>query len=498
MENELNLNEIQNPPVLTVNNGEKPKIPLSEAIVAWVVFALGFVFTHFAVRYAGGIWGGIFWFSFGIVGAVYAKIKKLKASRWQLVLFIIAQVFSLSPFFCASQFINFISASFVCLMFLYLMITLSGAEPFGKHFALNLLQSVFVRPFLSFAKELVCMASVFKEKRRAKNILFILLGLACAAPITIAVAFLLMSSDDIFENFMLDIGKNLPRISITIIPEIFFAIPISMYLFGAVSSTEKPSPAERMGEPDYRIIPPVVSYVTVSPICAFYLFYIGIQISRIFGETLSSNSSYSDFARRGFFQLCVIAMINLAVIVILQTFTKRLSDDRKPIALRVYTVILCVSTLGIIATAIVKMLMYINRLGMTLLRVYTSWFMILLALIFIVIIAMQFKDFRFWKAIFAAFAVMLGILCFGDIDGQIARYNITAYQSGALEKVDVGEFIELGFSAIEPAVRLKESGYSSHELDGFLYYIQGEDDFYDKFAYFSIPRMIGQNAMRNS
>lgn len=497
MENELNLNEIQTPPVQTVNDIEKSKIPLSEAVISWIVFALGFVFTHFAVRYAGGIWGGIFWFLYGIVGAVYVKTKKLKVSKGQLILFIIAEVFSLSPFFCASQFINFLSASFVFLLYLYLMITLSGAEPFGKHFVVNLLQSVFVRPFLGFTKELVCMTSIFKGKKRAKNILFVLLGLVCAVPLTVAVAFLLMSSDDIFENLMLDFGKNLPRISFTIIPEIFFAIPISMYLFGAFSSTEKPSPAERMGEPDYRGLPPVVGYVAVSPICAFYLFYIGIQISRIFGETLSSDSSYSDFARRGFFELCIITVINLFVIMIIQTFTKRLADDKKPAALRVYTVLLGVCTLGIIATALVKMFMYINRLGMTLLRVYTSWFMILLALIFVIVIAMQFKDLRFWKAIFAVFAVMFGILCFGDVDGQIARYNITAYQSGALEKVDVGEFYELGFSAIEPAVALKESGYSSEQLDSFFEYIKGEDNFYDKFAYFSIPRMIGQKAIRS-
>ncbi|MCH5204537.1 MAG: DUF4173 domain-containing protein [Oscillospiraceae bacterium] len=503
MENELNLaeNGVQdftgspNSANMTESNNEKPNIPLREAILAWITFVLGFVFTHYAIRYMGGIWGGIFWSSYGIVGAVYVKNKKLNTSKAQLILFITAEIFSLTPFFCANRFINFLAASFVFLMFFYLLITLSSAELFGRHFITNILQSVFVRPFLSFVNELICISSVFRGKKRANNILFVLLGLICAVPLTIVVAFLLMSSDDIFENFMLNFRDYLPKISFRIVPEIFFAVPISMYLFGAFASAEKPAPAERMGEPDYRGLPPIVGYVAVSPICVFYLFYIGIQISRIFGETLSSNSSYSDFARRGFFELFVIAVINLAVIIILQTFTKRLSGDIRPAALRVYTVLLCVSTLGIIATALVKMIMYINRLGMTLLRVYTSWFMILLALIFIVVIIMQFKDFGFWKAIFVSFAVMFGILCFGDIDGQIARYNITAYQNGALKEVDIGEFYELGFSAIEPAVRLKQSGYPSEKLDMYLDSIESSDRYYDKFAYFSIPRMIGQNAL---
>lgn len=499
MENELELN-MQNPaeaPQPQQLNGEKPKIPLYEAVIAWIVLALGFVFTHCAVKYAGGIWGGIFWFSYGIIGAVYLKLKGIKVTKGQLVLFMIAEIFSLSSFFCASQLVNFLSASFVFLLYMYLMISVSGAELFGKHFVVNVLLSVFWRPFLSYANEVVCMASVFKGKKRSKNVLFVLLGLVCAVPLTVVAVALLMSSDDIFEGFMLNFRDYLPKISFMIIPEIFFAIPISMYLFGAFVSAGKPASAERMGEPDYRGLPPIVGYVAVSPICAFYLFYIGIQISRIFGETLNSAADYSNFARNGFFELCGIAVINLIVIVIMQTFTKRLSGDKKPMALRVYTVVLGVSTLGIIATALVKMFMYINMLGMTLLRVYTSWFMLLLALIFVVIIIMQFKDFRFWKAIFAVFAVMLGILCFGDIDGKIANYNITAYQSGILEEVDIEELYELGFSAIEPAVRLKESGYSSPELDAFFEISKTHDDFYDKFAYFSIPRAIGQNALKS-
>lgn len=501
MENELNMtvNQAaeQNQPVLTAENKEKPKIPLCDAIISWITFALGFVFTHFAVKYAGGIWGGIFWFSYGIVGAVYVKTKKLKVSKSQLILFIIAQIFCLTPFFCASQFINFLSASFVFLLFMYLMVTISGAELFGKHFVINLLQSIFWRPFLSFAGELVSMPSIFRGKKRSKNVLFVFIGIICAVPLTIVVAALLMSSDDIFEGIMLNFSKNLPKISFTIIPEVFFAVPISMYLFGALASAEKPAPAERMGEPDYRGLPPVVGYVAVSPICAFYLFYIGIQISRIFGETFSSPANYADFARRGFFELCGIAVINFFVIMIMQTFTKRLPGDKKPMALRVYTIVLGVSTLGIIATALVKMIMYISSLGMTLLRVYTMWFMILLALIFVVIIVMQFKDFRFWKAIFASFAVMFFMLCFTDVDGQIARYNITAYQNGVLKEVDIDELYELGFSAIEPAVRLKESGYSSPKLDAFFEVSKSHDEFYDKFAYFSIPRAMGQNALKS-
>lgn len=475
---------------------EKPKIPLADGVFAWITLALGFVFTHFAVKYAGGIWGGIFWLAYGISGAVFVNLKKITATKAQKILFAVAIVFCFVPIFCANQFINFLAAAFVFLLYCYILLTISGVEPFGRHFVINVIQSVFVRPFMSFSRQPVSMISVFSGKKRAKTVLFVLAGIVCAVPLTVVVAFLLMSSDDIFEGFMLKISENLPEISFSIVPEIIFAFPVAMFLFGALLSAGKPAPAERMGEPDYRGMPAVVGYVAVSPICVFYLIYMGIQISRIFSETLRSPANYAEFARRGFFELCVIAVINLAVIVIMQTFTKRLAGDKKPVALRVYTVLMCVCTLGIITTAFVKMVMYINQLGMTLLRVYTSWFMILLAVIFVVVIILQFKDFGVWKPLFAAFLVLFGVLCFSDVDGQIARYNISAYQSGMISEIDVGEFYELGFSAVEPAVRLKQSGYSSPDLDSYLKETEKLDALYGKFEYFSIPRAIGRAVSR--
>lgn len=485
----------QTPSNIPAISGERPKIPLYEAITAWILFILGFVFTHFAFVYAGGVWGGIFWFLYGIAGAVFVKLKKLPVSKLQTAVFVIAELFSLSPFFCANTFINFLSACFVFLLDFYLLTTISGADFFGKHFVLDTLQSVFTRPFMNFAKIFHSAFSVFSGKKRAKNILFVLLGLLLAIPLTLVAVGLLMSSDDVFGDFMMNIKYSLPHISFSVIPEIIFAVPISMYLFGALSSAEKPAPPYGMGEPEYRILPPIAGYVAVSPVCVFYLFYIGIQISRIFNSSLNTPSKIADFARRGFFELVFIAVINLGVIVLIQSFTKRLADDKKPTVLKIYTVLLCACTLGIIATALVKMIMYINELGMTPLRVYTSWFMILLAVFFVIVIVMQFVDFHCWKALFIAFTAMFAILCFGDINGQIARYNISAYESGAIEELDADVFSELGYSALAPAVSLKESGYSSQTLDDYLVMMKTNDEYDDKFAYFSIPRLIGQTAL---
>lgn len=478
---------------------EKPKISASDAVFAWVSLALGFIFTHFAVRYCGGIWGGIVWALFGIMGAVFAKVKAVKIKPTHAVIFGIAELFCLAPIFSASGFTNTLAAWFSFLLYLYLTTAISGAELFGRHFVSDLLQSVFVRPFEKFfVRQPKIAFSVFRERSRSKKVMYALLGLVIAMPLTFVVVLLLMSSDELFSDTMRSFTEHLPSLSPSLFWELVFAVPVAMYLFDTLFSIRKAAPEHSDIAPRYRVFPSIAAYFTVTPICVFYLIYIITQFVNI-ANAIEKTLDYSAFARRGFFELCAIAVINLAVIVLIQTFTKRNEFDIKPLALRVYTIMISLFTLLIIATAITKMLMYIGEYGMTLLRVYTSWFMILLALIFVLIIALQIRDYKIWRAIFATFAAMLAILCFGNFEGTIARYNISAYQSGKLSELDISEFYELGLPAVKPAAELLESGaLSGHEekqLRNFLEDEKYNDGTRDSFAYFSIPRSAARSAI---
>lgn len=75
-----------------------------------------------------------------------------------------------------------------------------------------------------------------------------------------------------------------------------------------------------------------------------------------FQNLLPAGYTYADYARRGFFELCGVAVLNLTLIALLQLFSRRDADTgKKPAAVRVYTVILAVFTLALIVTALRKM-----------------------------------------------------------------------------------------------------------------------------------------------
>lgn len=482
-----------------------PAFTLFETVGGWLSLVFGFIFTHFVCGYACGIWGGIFWAAAGAAGAVYTRAKRINASAAQRAVFVIAEAFCLVPVLYSNYLINFLAATFSFVLLFYLAVTISGAELFGKHFVIDALKGIFVRPFISFSAAPRAAFSLFRGGKRAKSLLFVLLGLLAALPVTLVVVNLLISSDKMFESMMNDISAMLPKLSGSLVAEIIFAVPAGFILFGAAFSMNKPAAEYRSAAPDYRVIPPALSYAAATPLCAFYLLYFFSQFgyfTSAFGGTLPDGFSVAEYARRGFFELCAVAVINLFVIMMIQAFTRRGENDRRPAALRVYTVVLSGFSLLFIACSVSKMLMYISRLGMTKDRIYTTWFMVVLAVTFVMVIVWQFRDIKFWRSMFIAFTVLFAVLCFGNVDGMIARLNISAYENGTLAELDVSMLkYDIGTPAVAPAAEYLARGeidaYTLGRLEDFLT-SAAEELAEPAPEYFSIQRAIAQNALKNA
>ena len=481
---------------------KKRSYTLFESITAVICLMMGFLFIHYAFFYHGGIFGGAFWALFGILAAVFAKVKKLPLTAGHITVFAVAELFCLVPLFSANRTINTLAAFFVFALFCYLGISLSGAKLFGERFVRDFFSSVFSRPFASFAECPKATFGLFGRLKAGKSVLYVLLGLLIAVPLTIVVAALLISSDDMFADVMGGFIDLLPEFSFDTITQLIWGIPVAFFLCGILFSAEKKLAPRTESAPTCRVIPLMAVCTAVTPICLFYLAYVLVQFRYLIaalGGSLPEEYSYSQFARQGFFELCAVAAIDLFVILLMQAFTVRKENDRRPAALKAYTVIISAFTLLLIATAVSKMLLYIGEYGMTPLRIYTSWFMALLAVMFIIIMLWQFVKLPLWKTVFAAFTVMFGVLCFSNTDAIIARYNVNAYQSGALEEVDFSLLKELGTSAIPAVADAYEADpeYAAELLgrcDTQLSLNRTEEP--EKYAaYFSIPRLIAEQTL---
>lgn len=479
------------------NGGEKRDFSVKEAVISVVCLALSYGFIHFAAGYAGGIWGGIVWLLVGVAGAVYVKVKEIAVTKAQAAVFFVAEVFCLTPLFCANTFINTLAATFTFLLLAYLGATLSGAELFGEHFLSDLFEGIFVRPFNAITDAPDAAKRLLKNPKSCKTALYVLLGLICSLPLSMLVLFLLMGSDAMFADRMEVLFDRMPSFRFRYVVDFLLAIPVWMYLFGGLAAYRNKWTKPLVDMKKGRVLPGIIGYATVTPVCVFYVMYIAVQFNYFtaaFGGTLPGDYSYSSYARKGFFELCAVAVINLCVIVGMNLFLKRKEDGTSSVAMKVYCTLLSCFTILLIVSALSKMVLYINEMGMTPLRIYTSWFMLVLVVLFVLIIVAQFTRLKFCRSAFLSFTVLFAVLCFSNVDGMIAKYNVNAYQTGKLERVDFGVLTDLGDAALVYVERLTEAEDGDVAAKAKVHYGRMSEKSNKKsdIAYFSIPRIMAR------
>ena len=126
---------------------------------------------------------------------------------------------------------------------------------------------------------------------------------------------------------------------------------------------------------------------------------------------------------------------------------------------RILSVLFSVVTLLLIAIALSKMALYIRSFGLTRLRVYATWLMVLMAGMFLAVLVRQFfRKGNLVLVFLLLFSVLFSGLCLSNPDAWIARYNTEIYLSGQTSIIDVEELEEIGSSAVPSLLRLAEEG----------------------------------------
>lgn len=309
----------------------------------------------------------------------------------------------------------------------------------------------FALPFGSIGR--TCYAIFHREDGdggvRGRRTGSALLGLACAIPVLLIVIPLLMSSDAAFEGL-------LDRLDFGTVAEIIAAILLGLFafllIFGRMFNSQGYFPP-RKAAPSDRGLEPIALNAFLGALSAVYVVYLITQLAYFFSAfegLLPEDYTVAQYARRGFFEMAVICAINL-ILLFVANLVCRKKAGKAPLALRLLSVFICVFSLVLIATALSKMFLYIDSFGMTRQRILTSVFMVFLGILFLAVIARM-----FWKKIpCLKIAVVVGALllittCYADVDRIVAGYNVWAWQSGALESIDMEHLGSLESDAAVP------------------------------------------------
>ncbi len=481
----------------------KPGLPekeysFFESMTALGLIIISFVFVRlFSIIFMGNI---TIVFNLGVMALdiTYLSFKKYKIRTSHCILFCLAVLFNIGFLISSNTDIRLLSGAFSVLLTTYtVFIIICGRKPFPDEFPLEMTEAVFKQPFGNFTELGSALKHPLKKNNAAVLMKNIAAGLVIALPCTFIVGSLLMNADNMFSDIIENI---LPEDSGEIILILFqagFSVIFACYLFGVMRTDA--GKVRLNPKLNKKGISAVTLYSAVTPVCILYIIFFFVSLNYFisaFSGVLPEGYSYAEYARRGFFELSAVSAINLCIISGLNLFCPR-SDGRKPGGIKFFTVFIIVSSLVLIVTALSKMVMYIGENGLTHLRVYTSWFMVLLFILFIFILVKTYKpDYKMYIWMFVAFVIMLSGLCFSNIDYRIAGYNIKGYLNGSISRLDIYHMsVELSDAAVIAAIPYADNEIIGDKIREYLEYEYRNPERNNDFHSFSLESALAEELL---
>ena len=327
----------------------------------------------------------------------------------------------------------------------------------------DLINQTLAIPFANFSCCFAALKHGGAQNELRKSVTKALVGILVVLPVLSMVISLLINADAAFASLVGNIRFSLSSSMVEHLIQVVLGIPVACYLYGLVYGDRYARHTRHMTVASVDRNAQAMQFAPVITVCAamtalnaIYLVFFLAQSAYLFsafGSNLPETMTYAGYARRGFFELCQVAGINLGAIAAAYLLTNR---NNEPSAshrgaskmLRLETTVLCAFTLMLIGTALSKMAMYIHYYGLTQLRIFTTWFMVLLFVVFIIVAVRQFRSFNAARLIIISLMIGFLVLSYGNTDGMIAKYNIDRYQAGTLKTIDVSALAELSDAAV--------------------------------------------------
>jgi len=403
---------------------------------------------------------------------------------WLLVIpvLMLALTFSLfsNEIFCT---LNFFGIP-VLVVVQTLLITKNNKYPwYTVEFIGDILNGLFVRTLGNVTKPFRLIVLLLHRSPRHRNhgiLKKVMVGLIISIPLLLIIIALLASADLVFEHFLGQFPEIFENINIgRFLAHAIIIFLISIFVFGyiwSLSYATENGNKEKMSTGSYKdVLDPVVIITILASINVIYIIFTLIQFSYLFGSLkygLPQDFTYSEYARRGFFELVAVTLINLSILIVFISFTEKGSKAVCRI-LRILYSLLIFCTFVILFSAHFRMSLYEKAYGYTYLRVLTHMFMAFLFIILLVTFYRVWNEkFKLLKAYIIVAVISYLIINYVNIDVIIARGNIDIYLKTG--KIDVNYLSSLSYDAVPEITRLLDCGDAEVEgkVQKYLYKVK--------------------------
>ncbi|MFT5196547.1 MAG: hypothetical protein ACI85U_003583 [Candidatus Promineifilaceae bacterium] len=303
----------------------------------------------------------------------------------------------------------------------------------------------------------------------------VLRGVIFAIPVLLVFLGLLVSADAVFAQtilrlFDIDINFGILRFFWTVFVILAFgwaAAGYSAYALRTPASVAKPIP-ERILEKIRGRLPlgTIESLTILALIDLLFGTFVIIQFAYLFGGNQFidlGDTSYAEYARRGFFELVAVAVLTLLLIQVMNWFTVK-KHARDKLLFNLFSSLIIGFVIVMLISAFQRLALYEWTYGFTQLRIFVHTFVVWMgvALVWYVITLWRRPDRFAIGALLClfGFVVTLNLL---NPDAMIVRKNLQRYQT--IGHLDLEYLTKLSADAVPDLILLAAEIETDFTLD---------------------------------
>ena len=312
--------------------------------------------------------------------------------------------------------------------------------------------AVYVGRFLMYGPKL---ASKGIEEKTIAVLKRILIGLAISVPLLFVIINLLISADQHFGQVISTFpmwltGLRIEEEVIRIAATFFFTLAI----FGLLQILRKKrvisEPAAEKGK--QVSWDSIVSMTVLILLNIVYLLFVIVQFKYFFSMTLQGGYTYAELARRGFFELLFVTMLNLLIISSTVSFVEMGTKAVKLSVRGLLTLLVFFSGI-MLYSAFIRLFMYEEAYGFTFARVLAHSFMIFL------MVVLGYSLIRIWleRLSLVRFYIISSIIYYTmintlQLDEFVVNQNLERYKETG--KIDIYYLNSLSYDGVAGLVEL--------------------------------------------
>lgn len=421
-----------------------------------------FIFIDFSVYHFFNLGFTIsFFLLFALVTAFMWK-KDVKASAFSYICGALSLAGAVTLTVFRDVFINCIMVFLITALFTIYTCGISGTfrnKQGSYKMLIDLVSGTVLSPFANFDKNAGAISGSFKCKKNFKGTL---IGIGISIPVLLTVIPILMDGDAAFEGLITSIIENLGEYLGEIILAAIAAPFVISYMLSKKRNLKTCSEFATRNATLRFNIPVSITVSFLSVISVTYLIYLFSQLAYFFSAfsgILPEGYEYSasEYARRGFFEMFIICIINVVLLFLANLFTTR-KGQKQFASVKALSAYILAFSIVLIITAFSKMKLYIDIYALTRNRLLISVLMVmLLVIILFYIVHIFLPKISYMQPIIIICSVIFIGISFFDIDAFIAKYDVEAYENNKVESIDVDYLANLSATATPYIIELAES-----------------------------------------